>query len=102
MRSLGSTMEQGYSASGRGWQAATRTVERNDMSDPHPQADPGPDGEFCAWFGFWAQFVVLGLLAVIGAYVAGQGGEPGDYECGLLLCLAAVALAFMRLKSRLD
>src|SRR3954452_14086140 len=56
----------------------------------------------CAWIAFWAQLVVLGFLAVLGAFFASSDNAPGDYDCGLALSLAAIALAFMRLKSRLD
>jgi hypothetical protein len=58
--------------------------------------------EYWSWIGFWVQFVVLGLLAVIGAFFASQGGGPGDYACGLTLSLTAIALAFLRLKQRFD
>jgi hypothetical protein len=64
-----------------------------------------PDGlgrEYWSWFGFWAELVVLGLLAIIGAYFAGQGGGPGDYAAGLILSLTAIILAFLRLKLRFD
>src|SRR5437899_2252082 len=57
---------------------------------------------FGSWLGFWAQFLVLGLLAIVGAFFASADERPGDYACGLLLSLAALALAFMRLKHRLD
>jgi hypothetical protein len=57
---------------------------------------------FLSWLGFWIQFLILGLLAVIGAFVASEDERPGDYLCGLLLSLAAVALAFLRLKHRFD
>lgn len=57
---------------------------------------------YCAWFGFWGQFVVLFLLAVIGGLFASAGAAPGDYACGLILALAAIALAFMRLKAWFD
>src|SRR6516162_8989408 len=57
---------------------------------------------FWSWLGFWGQFLILGLLAVIGAFVASADARPGDYLCGLLLSLGAVALAFLRLKQRLD
>ena len=50
----------------------------------------------CAWIGFWAQLVVLGVLAVLGAFFASDNSAPGDYACGLGLSLAALALAFMR------
>jgi hypothetical protein len=58
--------------------------------------------EYWSWFGFWAEFVVLGLLAIIGAFFASQGGRPGDYAAGLILSLTAIGLAFFRLKLRLD
>ena len=57
---------------------------------------------FWSWLGFWGQFLVLGLLAVIGAFVASADERPGDYQCGLLLSLAAIALGFLRLKHQLD
>jgi hypothetical protein len=57
---------------------------------------------FWSWLGFWCQFLVLGLLAVIGAFVASADQRPGDYQCGLLLSLAAIALGFLRLKYQLD
>lgn len=56
----------------------------------------------CAWIGFWAQLVVLGVLAVLGAFFASNNSAPGDYACGLGLSLAALALAFMRVKNRFD
>lgn len=68
----------------------------------HPAPPPTSRGELGAWFGFWAQFVVLGLLVIIGALFAGRGDEPGDYTTGLILSLAALALAFMRLKHSFD
>src|SRR5436305_7566332 len=58
--------------------------------------------EYWSWFGFWAQFAVLGVLAIIGAFFASHGGGPGDYACGLILSLTAIALAFLRLKQRFD
>ena len=57
---------------------------------------------FWSWLGFWIQFLILGLLAVVGAFVASEDERPGDYQCGLLLSLGAIALAFLRLKHRLD
>src|SRR5437879_13215996 len=66
-------------------------------------AAPG-DSEraFLSWLGFWGQFLVLGLLAMIGAFFASADQRPGDYQCGLLLSLAAIALGFLRLKHQLD
>ena len=57
---------------------------------------------FWSWLGFWVQFLVLGVLAVAGAFVASHGERPGDYACGILLGLGAIALAFLRLKHLLD
>ena len=57
---------------------------------------------FWSWLGFWAQIFVLGVLAVFGAFAASRADRPGDYACGMLLMFAAIALAFLRLKQRLD
>ena len=57
---------------------------------------------FWSWLGFWLQFLILAVLAVTGAFVASDDERPGDYLCGLLLSLAAVALAFLILKRRFD
>ncbi len=57
---------------------------------------------FWLWLGFWGQFIILGLLALIGAFVASANGRPGDYQCGLLLSFCAIALGFLRLKHGLD
>jgi hypothetical protein len=57
---------------------------------------------FWAWLGFWVQFLILAVLAVVGAFFAAADVQPGDYRCGLLLLLGAVAMAFLRLKQRLD
>jgi hypothetical protein len=58
--------------------------------------------EYWSWLAFWAQFLVLGLLGVVGAFFASEGSEPGDYGAGLWLSLAAIALAFLRLKQYFD
>lgn len=42
------------------------------------------------------------MLAVVGAFFASGGRRPGDYSCGMLLIFGVVALAFLRLKHRLD
>lgn len=60
------------------------------------------DRAFWSWLGFWLQFLVLGVLALVGAFVASGGARPGDYECGMLLSLGAIALAFLRLKHQFD
>src|SRR5665213_3399327 len=65
-------------------------------------ADIESEQGFGAWLGFWAQFIVLGLLAIGGAWFASTGAGPGDYVCGLILSVAALGLAFLRLKYRFD
>jgi hypothetical protein len=70
-----------------------------------PPSNPRPEDvgrEYWAWFGFWAELVVLGLLAIAGGYFASHGGGSGDYATGLVLGVAAIALAFLRLKRRFD
>ena len=57
---------------------------------------------FWSWLGFWVQILVLGVLAIIGAFAASTAERSGDYTCGMALSLAAIALAFLRLKRRLD
>src|SRR4051794_17171813 len=71
------------------------------MDEPTPWPAPMRE-EYRSWFAFWAQFAVLGLLAILGAFVAARGEEPGDYACGLILSLAAIALAFLRLRLQFD
>jgi len=46
--------------------------------------------------------LVFAVLAIVGAFAASAGDRPGDYACGMGLSLAAIALAFLRLKHRLD
>lgn len=58
--------------------------------------------EYWTWIVFWAQFAVLGVLAIVGAFWASEGEAPGDYSTGLWLSFAAVALGFMRLKQYFD
>jgi hypothetical protein len=57
---------------------------------------------FWSWLGFWLEILVLGVLAIVGAFAASGAGRPGDYDCGMALILGAIALAFLRLKRRLD
>jgi hypothetical protein len=71
------------------------------MKQSDAESEQGDLG-VCAWLGFWAQLVVLGFLAVLGAFFASANNAPGDYVCGLALSLGALALLFMRLKSRFD
>jgi hypothetical protein len=70
--------------------------------DETRQTPDDAERAFWAWLGFWVQFLVLAVLAVIGAFFAAADARPGDYRCGLLLSLGAVAMAFLRLKQQLD
>lgn len=68
----------------------------------HAETSPQHWGrDYWAWFGFWAQFVVLGGLTILGLVIAGSGAS-GDDTAGLLLAASAAALAFMRLKLWFD
>lgn len=60
------------------------------------------EGTFWSWLGFWLQFLLLGILTVVGAFFASAAVRPGDYACGIVLILCSLALAFLRLKARLD
>ena len=74
-------------------------------SGHQPQSNPRPEEagrEYWTWFGFWAELVMFGLLAIAGGYFASHGGGSGDYATGLVLGVAAIALAFLRLKRRFD
>src|SRR5690349_4811756 len=57
---------------------------------------------FWSWLGFWLQILVLSVLAIAGAFAASAGDRPGDYACGMVLTLASIALAFLRVKHLLD
>ena len=57
---------------------------------------------FWSWLGFWLQFLILGFLAIAGAFVASGAEQPGEYTCGLLLSLGSIALGFLRLKHHFD
>ena len=57
---------------------------------------------FWSWLCFWLEILILGVLAIIGAFAASAADRPGDYTCGMALSLGAIALAFLRLKRRLD
>jgi hypothetical protein len=73
-------------------------------SDVAPQAarlGPAEPG-YGVWLAFWGELIILGLVAVLGAFFASAKASPGDDVCGLLLSLAAIALGFMRLKNRFD
>ena len=71
------------------------------MNEPVARPDDA-ERAFWSWLGFWGQFLVLGLLAAVGALVASADARPGDYQCGVLLSLCAIALGFLRLKHGLD
>jgi hypothetical protein len=57
---------------------------------------------FWSWLGFWLQIAILLAFALIGAFGASGAQRPGDYGCGMSLLLGAIALAFLRIKHRLD
>jgi hypothetical protein len=71
------------------------------MDEPPRTADAAASA-FWSWLGFWAQILVLGVLAVVGAFAASGAERPGDYDCGMILSLGAIALAFLRLKRQFD
>jgi len=66
------------------------------------QTPDNAERAFWSWLGFWLQILVLGVLAIIGAFAASAADRPGDYTCGMALSLGTIALAFWRLKRRLD
>src|SRR3954452_3628945 len=68
---------------------------------PVGSPEPGVAGAG-AWIAGWGELVLLGFLALIGAFFASASADPGDYACGMILLMAAIALAFLRLKARLD
>jgi hypothetical protein len=57
---------------------------------------------FWSWLGFWLQLLILAVLAITGAFFASAASRPGNYACGMILSGATIALAFLRLKNRLD
>ncbi len=70
--------------------------------DDLPQTPDTAERAFWSWLGFWLQILVLGVLAIIGAFASSAAARPGDYTCGVALSLGAIALAFLLLKRRLD
>ena len=76
-------------------------MQHSDVAPNAPPLAPAEPG-YGAWLAFWGGLVILALLAVIGAFFASAAAAPGDEICGLALSLAAIALAFMRLKHRFD
>jgi hypothetical protein len=77
------------------------TPVEGEMTEMPPTPDTA-ETVFWSWLGFWLQILVLGVLAIIGAFTASAADRPGDYACGMALTLAAIALAFLRLKNELD
>lgn len=67
-----------------------------------PQPQESAERAFWTWLGFWVQILVLAVLAAIGAFTASIAEHSGEYDCGMILSLGAIALAFLRLKHRLD
>ena len=80
---------------------AMAVAETSDGNGP-PGRPVMPAEAYGAGIAVGGQCAVVGLLAIVGAFVASGGGEPGDYASGLVLSLAAIALAFLRLKHQLD
>ena len=71
------------------------------MDGPRQTPD-NAERAFWSWLAFWLELLVLGVLAIGGAFAASAAGGPGDYTCGMALSLGAIGLAFMSLKRRLD
>ena len=69
---------------------------------PTTTEDAANELGYGGWIAFWGQLIVLGVLAALGAFYASADAAPGDYACGLTLIVAAIALAFLRLKTRFD
>ena len=82
--------------------AGTRHARPESGIDERSLPPESAERAFWSWLGFWVQILVLAVLAVIGAFAASSADEPGDYACGMILGLAAIALAFLRLKNQLD
>lgn len=79
------------------------TPGRTVVPASRPAGSPQP-GMAGAGAGLLAggEFVLLGVLALVGAFFASANASPGDYACGMTLVLASIALAFLRLKARFD
>ena len=65
-------------------------------------ADEDAEPDMGAWLGFWIQMIVLGLLAVLGAWFASADAGPGDNTSGLILFVCALGLALHRVKAHFD
>ncbi len=64
-------------------------------------AEPDQMG-YGGWIAFWVQLALLVFAVVLGAFFASECREPGDYAAGLILIVASLALAFLRIKARFD
>ena len=83
--------------------APAGTRGRSLVPVPRPVGSPEPGTAGAgAWIIGWGEFVLLAFLAIVGAFFASADASPGDYACGMILMLAAIALAFLRLKARFD
>jgi hypothetical protein len=92
---------------------ARRTLDIADRPAPEQLPHPAPDQTrgmpepadprlFWSWLRFWVQMAVLAVLAIGGAFFASGGKQPGDYQSGLMLAVAAFILAVLLVKQRLD
>ena len=77
-------------------------VDSGTLSMDETSAGSNLDLGYGAWIGFWLQLIVLGACALLGAFYASADVDAGDYACGLILIVAALVLALMRLKARFD
>jgi|GEM_PF-997674 hypothetical protein len=88
---------------------------RRDVARPAPDRPPHQSGGereetpdsaasrlFWPWLRFWVQMAVLAVLAITGLFFASRGRQPGDYQSGLMLAAAALALAVLLVKRRID
>lgn len=78
---------------------ATLIIDADAAAAPGP---PPPATGAGAWIVAWGELGLLGLLAIVGAFYAAEAATPGDYGCGMILIVASIALAFVRLKARFD
>ena len=75
--------------------------DEGEITETPPPLDTA-ERAFWSWLGFWLELLALGVLAIVGAFAASGAARPGDYACGMMLSLAAIMLAFLRLKNWLD
>ena len=91
---------------------ARRTLDDRDQPMPDPPHPAAPQQRetpefldprlFWSWLRFWVQLAVLAVLAIGGAFFASTGGQPGDYQSGLMLAAAAFVLAVLLVRRHLD